>query len=170
MFKEIRPEEITDNAIKLIGTDSMLITAGKAGDFNTMTAAWGGLGYIWKKPVAYILIRPQRFTYQFTERYDWFSLGFFGGEHQDILDFCGSCSGRDTDKVKETGLTVLEYEDKALYFEQSRLTLICRKLYYQDIDPANFIEKSLERMYPLRDYHRMYIGHIEKVLVKTGQA
>jgi flavin reductase (DIM6/NTAB) family NADH-FMN oxidoreductase RutF len=166
MFREINIKDINESAAKLIGSDWMLITAGVMNDFNTMTAAWGGLGYLWNKPVAYTFIRPQRYTYLFAEKYDYFTLSFFKEEHREILNYCGSCSGKDKDKVKETGLISKDYEGKTVYFEQAHLVLICRKLYFQDVNPENFLDKSIHKVYPLKDYHRMYIGEIEKTLVR----
>ena len=169
MFHEIKPEDLNDSAIRMIGLDGMLVTAGVKSSFNTMTAAWGGLGFLWHKPVAFIFIRPQRYTYRFTELNEFFSLCFFTDEYSNVLDLCGSCSGRDTDKIKETGLKVLEYKDKAIYYEQARLALICRKLYYHDVEPGKFIDATIDKVYPLKDYHRMYIGEIEKVFSKASQ-
>jgi flavin reductase (DIM6/NTAB) family NADH-FMN oxidoreductase RutF len=166
MFKEIKPEELNESAIRLIGKDNFLITAGVSGDFNTMTAGWGGIGYLWNKPVVFIFVRPTRHTYSFNERFEHFSISFFSEQYRDILDLCGSRSGRDTDKIKETGLKPVEYEHKTIYFEQANVNIICRKIYFQDIDPHHFIDKNIEKMYPLKDYHRMYAGEIEKVLMK----
>ncbi len=166
-FTEISPELINDNVIKLIGTDWMLIAAGKKDDFNMMTAAWGGLGFLWKRPVAFIFVRPQRYTFQFTENYRYFSLGFFTERYRDMLNYCGSHSGKDVDKALECKLTVLEDEERGVYFEESKLVLLCRKIYREDIQPGNFMDPELEEIYTKKDYHRMYIGEIEKCLVKV---
>jgi flavin reductase (DIM6/NTAB) family NADH-FMN oxidoreductase RutF len=166
MFREINVNELNESAAKLIGSDWMLITAGHMDDYNTMTAAWGGLGYLWNKPVAYTFIRPQRYTYLFAEKYDYFTLSFFAKEHREILNYCGAHSGKEKDKIKETGLKTIDYEGKAVYFEQARLVLLCRKLYFQDVNPENFLDKSIQKVYPLKDYHRMYIGEIEKTFVR----
>lgn len=166
MFTEILPEELNESAIRLIGHDYMLITAGDLKSCNTMTAAWGGLGFLWRKPVSFIFIRPNRFTYGFTEKHDYYSLCFFEPEHREILEFCGTCSGRDTDKITETGLKAVDYQRKTVYFDQASIVLICRKLYHQDIDPARFLDENIDSLYPLKDYHRMYIGEIEKALIR----
>ncbi|MDZ7740805.1 MAG: flavin reductase family protein [Bacteroidota bacterium] len=165
-FTEISPELINDNTIKLIGSDWMLVTAGNKEEFNMMTAAWGGLGFLWKRPVAFIFVRPQRYTFRFTEKNQYFSLGFFTEKYREVLNYCGSHSGRDVDKALECNLTVLEEEKGTVYFEESRLVLVCRKIYQDDISPGNFVDQELEKIYPKKDYHRMYIGEIEKCLVK----
>jgi flavin reductase (DIM6/NTAB) family NADH-FMN oxidoreductase RutF len=166
-FKNIKPTEIYDNAIQMIGNDWMLITAGDLDHFNTMTAAWGGLGFLWKEPMATIFIRPQRYTYEFVEKYKEFTLSFFDKEHHDALKICGTRSGRDTDKMKETGLTALVSDRGNIYFKEARLVIECRKVYYDDIDPALFLDPEIDRLYPIGDYHRMYIGFITNCMIKA---
>ncbi len=162
-FMEIDPHELTDNVFRLIGQDWMLVTAGKREAFNTMTASWGGLGVLWNSPVSMIFVRPSRYTYEFIEREREYTLSFFGPEEKRALQICGSKSGRDIDKVKETGLTPL-FDQPAPYFEQARLVLVCRKLYTHDLDPAAFLDPAMMGSYKNGDYHRMYVGEIVKAL------
>lgn len=162
-FTETAPELLTDNPFKLIGTDWMLITAGTADSFNTMTASWGGLGVLWERKVAMCYIRPTRHTFSFVEQAALFTLSFFGEEHRKTLQYCGTHSGRNTDKVKGAGLTPVK-EGGFIYFNEARLVLACRKLYAQDIDPKLFLDPTIGGMYPQKDYHRMYIGEIVKCL------
>ena len=166
-FKKILPTEIPGNAVHMIGYDWMLITAGNKEHFNTMTAAWGGLGFLWKEPTATIFIRPQRYTYEFVEKYSDFTLCFFNKEHHEVLKICGTKSGRDIDKVKESGLTPLLSENGNIYFEEARLVIECKKDYYDDIKPELFLDKSLEKIYPALDYHRMYIGFITNCMINA---
>jgi flavin reductase (DIM6/NTAB) family NADH-FMN oxidoreductase RutF len=164
-FKETKPELLTDNPFKLIGTDWMLITAGTPESFNTMTASWGGLGILWERKVATCYIRPTRYTYELIERSQHFTLSFFNETFRKALTYCGTHSGRNVNKIKEAGITPMK-EKAFVYFEEARLVLACRKLYYQDIGPERFLDPTIESMYPQKDYHRMYIGEIEKCLVK----
>jgi flavin reductase (DIM6/NTAB) family NADH-FMN oxidoreductase RutF len=164
-FKDIKPEQLTDNPFKLIGKDWMLITAGTPEKFNTMTASWGGLGVLWERKVAFCFIRPTRFTYEFVEESENFTLSFFEEQHRKAMAFIGSHSGRDTDKIKETGLTPVK-EGGFVYFNEARLVLACRKLYFQDISPDRFLDPTINDMYPQKDYHRMYVGEIVKYLLK----
>ena len=163
-FMEIDPHELTDNVFRLIGQNWMLVTAGKREAFNTMTASWGGLGVLWNSPVSMIFVRPSRYTYEFIEREREYTLSFFGPEEKRALQICGSKSGRDIDKVKETGLTPL-FDQPAPYFEQARLVLICRKLYTHDLDPAAFLDPAIMGSYKNGNYHRMYVGEIVKALL-----
>jgi flavin reductase (DIM6/NTAB) family NADH-FMN oxidoreductase RutF len=165
-FKEIMPLEIKDNPIQLIGSEWMLITAGAPANFNTMTASWGSIGEIWFKPVCFCFVRPQRYTYEFMESGDAFTLCFFDASFKPKLNFCGSRSGRDTDKVAECGFTPAAAANGSVYFEEARLVLECRKLYFQDIDPANFLDDSIMKNYPKKDFHRMYIGEITRSLLR----
>lgn len=165
-FKSINPERISDNAFKLIGKDWMLITAGTADSYNTMTASWGGLGILWNKKVCFCFVRPTRHTYNFIEKANSFTLSFYDEKYRDMLQYCGAKSGRDVDKAASTGITPVAGTGGSVYFAEARLVLECRKLYYQDITPGNFIDPELDRHYPLKDYHRMYVGEIVNCLVK----
>jgi flavin reductase (DIM6/NTAB) family NADH-FMN oxidoreductase RutF len=166
LFKEIKPAEITANPFELIGRDWALITAKNGDGCNTMTASWGGVGIMWNKPVAFTFIRPQRFTYGLVENEEYFTLCFFEDEYRDALNFCGTKSGRDVDKIKETGLTPL-YDEAAPYFAEAKLVLICRKLYAQDLNEESVvIPAETGKFYNGGDYHRMYISEIVKVLKK----
>ena len=161
-FITISPYELEGNPFQMIDKQWMLITAGNEEKANTMTASWGGLGVLWFKPVSFAFIRPTRYTYEFTEREDAYSLCFFGEEYRDALKLCGTVSGRDRDKIAEAGLT-LRYEDGVPYFDEADTVLICRKMAVQDMDPAGFVDPTVEKHYN-NDYHRVYIGEITKVL------
>ena len=151
MFEKIDPKSLNQNVFSMIGDQWMLITAGTREQCNTMTASWGGLGVLWGKPVATVYIRPQRYTLEFVEREDRFTLCFFGEEYRKALALCGSKSGRDIDKVKECSFTV-EMEDGAPYFAEADLVLVCKKAYWQDMDPTHFRDgESDGKWYPQRD-------------------
>lgn len=150
-----------ENIFKMIGDDWMLITAGKHDHFNMMTASWGTMGILWNKPIAICFIRPQRYTYQFAGKYDYFTLSFFEEKYRKILQICGSRSGRDTDKVEAAGLNPLETELGNICYAQSRLFIECRKLYFGDLKKENFVLPDIaSHNYPTGDYHRFYIGEI----------
>ena len=166
-FKKITPQEIRDNPIKMIADDWMLITAGNQDEFNMMTASWGTIGNLWNEPVVFIFVRPQRYTYEFTENSDYFTLTFFEEKHRDILQFCGTKSGRDFDKVKETGLTPVFTELGNVYYEQARLVIECEKIYADFLKEDKFIDQAIvEKMYPNKDFHKVYVGKILNAWVK----
>lgn len=160
-FKKITVIDITDNFFKIIDKDWMLITAGTPENFNTMTASWGAMGILWNKPIAIAFIRPTRYTYDFANENEFFTLSFFTEKERKILQFCGSKSGRDVDKIAQTGLIPVKTDPDGISFEQSRLVLVCRKIYFDDLKPGNFLLPDTDqRNYPLKDYHRMFIGEI----------
>jgi flavin reductase (DIM6/NTAB) family NADH-FMN oxidoreductase RutF len=162
-MKLIDPYDLNESTFKLLDKDWTLISAGKAGHFNMMTASWGGFGILWNQPVAFIFVRPPRYTYEFLEQYDGFTLNFFGPGYRSILNFCGSKSGRSVDKMRESGLVPMETETGNIFFKEARLVFECSKIYYQDIQPGQFLDPQIEKNYPKKDYHRMYIGRIEKI-------
>ena len=161
LFNTVSAESLKDNFFSRLDRDWMLITAGTMAHFNTMTASWGTLGILWNKPVAICFIRPQRFTFQFAEKHAFYTLSFLEEQYRDILDFCGSHSGKDTDKVSQTGLKPVELGAESITFEQARLVIECRKLYADFIKPENFLVREImEKNYPGKDFHRFFIGEI----------
>lgn len=167
-MKRIEIKDLTENFFETISKEWMLVTAGTPDHFNTMTASWGGIGFLWNKPVAFVFIRPERYTYEFAENNEYLTLSFLGDENRQIYNICGSKSGRDTDKVQETGLKPLPTPDGNITFEQSRLTLECRKLYSRMLEPESFIDKQpLEKWYSENNgMHKMYIVEIVNVWKK----
>ena len=163
-FSKIDPEEITDNVFHLIGNDWMLITAGNLQSYNTMTASWGFMGILWNKPLAVCFIRPQRFTLEFVNKNDYYTLSFFTEEHRNILKFCGTKSGRDHDKALETGLIPVSTPQGNVTFSQARMVLECQKIYTGEIKEENFLLKELiSSNYPSKDFHRFFFGEIHNV-------
>ncbi|HUT64815.1 MAG TPA: flavin reductase family protein [Spirochaetota bacterium] len=163
-FDELDPKALNESVFKLIGSDWMLITAGNMESYNTMTASWGGLGHLWNLDVCFCFVRPTRHTHGFMERSETFSISFFEEKYREALDYCGSHSGKDVDKAKETGLTPVSGDRGTVYFDEARIVLECEKIYYQDINPDHFLDSSIESHYPIKDYHRMYIGRVLKAL------
>lgn len=166
-FKEITPKEITNNPFELIGDEWALVTSGSKDKFNTMTVSWGGVGIMWGKPVTFAFIRPQRYTFEFIEKNGFFTMSFFEESMRDALKFCGSKSGRDYDKVKETGLTPAFTEDGIPYFEQAKFVLVCKKMYGQFLNEESIIDSEQVSKWYNGDYHKMYVSEIVKVLTKT---
>ena len=164
MFKEISAKDINDNLIKAIADEWMLISAGNEKGHNMMTASWGFAGEVWGNDSVMALIRPQRYTMDFVNDNDYFTLSFYG-DNKDVHKICGSKSGRDVDKTALTGLTPV-FSDNTVYFEQARMVLICKKQFVQQMNIESFIDKEPLANYKDGDFHYMIIGKIEKVLVK----
>lgn len=165
-FKEIAPEELKDNVFQLIGKDWLLVTGSADGRTNAMTASWGGMGVMWGKPVAFLVIRPQRYTKEFIDRADGLTISVFGEERRKMMSYFGSVSGRDEDKISKAGLTPVE-DNGRVYFEEARMAFVCRKLYAQEMQEGCLLDDdSKAKWYPDKDYHTLYIAEIEKLLIK----
>ncbi|MDF2988904.1 MAG: flavin reductase [Eubacterium sp.] len=165
-FIEIKPEEFEQSPFKLIGSDWMLITAGKDKNVNTMTASWGGLGFMWGKNVSFIVIRPQRFTKEFIDSSEEFSLSFFDSTFKKQLGYIGSVSGRDEDKITRANLTVTQ-TGNVPYFDEAKIVIVCKKLYAQEYKQECFIDPGLnQKWYPESDHHTLYISEVLKILVR----
>jgi len=163
-FREIPAEEL-ENITRLFAKDWALITAGNEQAANTMVGGWGGAGYMWKKPVVSCVIRPQRYTYEFVEREDRLTLCFLPEEYRAALALCGKESGREMDKFAAAGLTPAFYEGVP-FVAESRLVIVGRKLYADDLKKEGFIDKEPLRYYEAGDFHRVYICEVEKIFVR----
>lgn len=145
----------------------MLVAAtDKDGKTNAMTASWGGLGVLWGKKVAFVFIRPQRYTKKFVDDAENFSLSFFEESYKPMLGYMGKVSGKNEDKIKKSGITV-QYKDGAPVFKEASLTLICRKMYRQTLEEDCFIDKTnIGKWYPQKDYHDMYVAEIVDEIIR----
>ena len=131
-----------------------------------MTASWGGLGWLWNKPVAFFFVRPERFTHQFIEAADLVTLSFYPESCRKALQICGTKSGRDSDKVSEAGLTPVLTPEGAVTFSQARLTLVCRKLFQTEMEDKDFVDRDLPDKWYSKEgdgLHTIYIAEIEKI-------
>lgn len=169
-FHEIKFEELNINPSVLFSKDWTLITAEKEGVVNTMAASWGTLGYGWGKNIVMVYIRPQRYTKEFVDANDRFSITVLPEEYRDKVTYLGTVSGRDEDKIQKAGLNIT-YESKVPYFEESKLVFICKKIYTPTVRPEDFLDANVPaNTYPINDYHTLYFAEIEKVLVKTEES
>lgn len=167
-MKEVSAKELNLNPMAVLADEWMLITAGtKERGYNTMTISWGHLGSIWgsNMPTAVVYVRPQRYTKEFVDREELFTLTVFPKEYHQQLAYLGTHSGRDEDKVAKAGLTPV-FGEGYTTFAEAKLTLVCRKLYRAPLLEEGFIDKKvMEASYPKRDFHDMYIGEIVKAFV-----
>ena len=160
---EINPYDLIINPHHLFDRQTLLLAAGNYsnGDFNEMTIGWGSIGTMWNKPFVEVVVRPTRFTYGFMEDYEDFTVSAFPSEHKKALSYLGTRSGRDGNKLAETDLSAISSQKvKSPSFEQAELTIECRTMYSADFDPTRFIDPTIEKNYPKKDYHRVYYGEI----------
>lgn len=164
-MKEINIRDVKENLVKMISDDWALVSAADGEKWNTMTISWGGVGELWGKDVVFAFIRPQRYTKEFMDKSDYFTVSFFDEEYKDALKICGTKSGRDCDKINLAGLSA-QFDGVAVYPAEAKLVIKCRKIAVQKMDNAGFIDPSIESNYKSGDYHFIYVGEIEKVLEK----
>lgn len=164
MDREYIPvEQFKSKAYGLFEDQWLLLTSGDfdQSQFNTMTISWGSLGVMWGRPFAQVVVRPVRYTFEFIERFDTFTLCAFPAAYHKALALLGSRSGRDGDKIGASGLTpVAASRVAAPAFAEAELVIECRKMYWQDLDPTHFLDPDIHRNYPQKDYHRVYYGEI----------
>jgi flavin reductase (DIM6/NTAB) family NADH-FMN oxidoreductase RutF len=159
----IDPSRVTLPVFHTWDNQWFLLTAGdfETGKFNSMTVGWGAFGVMWKKPMALVVVRPTRHTFRFMEEHRDFTVCSFGSGQRQALEFCGSHSGRDMDKIARCGLTpVASTRVAAPGFDEAELIVECRKMYSDDFDPRRFLAEFIESNYPKKDYHRLYIGEV----------
>lgn len=140
-----------------------LVTSGKIEDFNTMTISWGGLGTLWAKPVATVYVKPIRYTYQYLEKNDYFTVSFYPSEYKKDLGILGSLSGRDVDKVAKTSLHAKKIE-QGITFEEAEITLLCKKIYWQDLNVEAMPKEVIQHYYQTEKPHRMYVGEVIDII------
>lgn len=153
------------NPFKLIGKDWYLLTSGDEKGYNTMTASWGQMGVLWGSPAFTCVVRPNRKTFEFMEKNDLFTVSFFSEKYRNVLSFCGSHSGRDCDKAKETGITPL-FIDGTTAFEEADMIFVCRKLYAQDLSEEHVKYGKIMKFYETDPFHKSFTGEIIGAYIK----
>lgn len=167
-FQEIDLNTFQCDVFHMFGKATPLLTVGDRESLNTMTIGWGGFGTLWGKPVCTVYVRPERYTYEFMEKYDYFTVAVFGDAYKKAMALCGTQSGRDVDKAKECALTPMFSEGDAPYFAEADIVVVCKKLYAQDLTSACALAKETVLPYygEKGNWHRMYIGEVVQVLKK----
>jgi len=169
-FKKIEVRELKENTIKLFADDWGLVTAGDSADFNTMTISWGGIGNLWNKPATFIFIKPERYTFGFIEKHQSYTISFFDhAEYQDDLLVCGSKSGRDGDKLKETKLTKLCLPSGEMAFKEARIIFECKIIYQDSLNSETTPDREKKRYYKTDHFHKLYVGEITAIWRKESE-
>lgn len=138
-----------------------LLAAGQEGNFNMMTVSWGSFGQLWSKEVTTVYVRQSRYTMQFMDKNSHYALIFLKDGHKDALGVLGSKSGREIDKMAGAGLTPVFTPEGVPTFEEAELTLVCRKLYKDDMPKENFLDPAVyDKCYADGNIHSMFIGEI----------
>lgn len=159
----IDPNHFSSQLFEIWNSGWFLLTSGdfQAGQYNCMTVSWGSFGCLWNLPVAMVVVRPSRYTFEFINSYESFTLCAFPEEYRKDLSYLGSHSGRDGDKIAHSGLTPCAARQVAApVFEQAQLAVECRRVYWQDLEPEHFQDDRIQPHYPQGDVHRMLVGEI----------
>lgn len=165
VFQPIPVDDLELNPFETIGKDWALVSAGSKKTANTMTVSWGGIGVLWGKNVAFIFVRDSRYTKEFIDAGDFFSISFMGKDYKEALNFCGSHSGRDTDKVSEAGLT-WNYKHSIPFIDEGSFVLLCHKLAAVKLTEDSFISPEISKFYKDGDMHTMYVGEIIELMAR----
>ncbi len=164
-FQPFPIEQLEINPFEKIGKEWALVSAGSKKKANTMTVSWGGVGVLWGKNVAFIFIRDSRYTKEFIDANDFFSISFLNDQYRDALNYCGSHSGRDEDKLKNAGLN-WNYKLSIPFVDEGNLILLCQKLSATKITEESFLVPDIKKWYADKDMHTMYVAEILEVLAR----
>lgn len=166
---EIAVTELSIDVVNLWMNRWLLLTAGTADDCNMMTVAWGSVGCMWSKPFAQVVVRPQRHTRKYMDQMGSFTLCAFPEKYRKDLQTLGTISGRDGDKLSQTGLTLMDSQNvSAPSYKEADLVLECRTMYHQDMAPGGFVDETIRDNYTANDYHRIYFGEILAAFCDAG--
>ena len=150
---------------KKFNEDWALLTVGDKNKYNTMTISWGTLGTLWNKEVVIVFVRKSRYTHEFIENNEYFTVSFYSDKYKKDLGILGSVSGRDKDKVSLTKLTP-EFLDNTTTFKEASETLVCKKIYMQDMDINSIPSDIKEKLYSDFDIHTIVVGEVVDILSK----
>ena len=152
-----------EDTLKLFNNKWALVTAGTKEDFNTMTIGWGGLGSLWSKPTISVYIKPCRYTFKYMNDSDYFTVSFYDERYRDDLRILGTKSKRDMDKLALTNLHP-DFLENAITFKEAKCTIVCKKIYWQDLDINNMPKDVIDKYYLKEEPHRMFVGEVVKVI------
>jgi len=168
MAFSIADSEVT-KAFQNIGNEWALLSVGAEKHFNAMTISWGSLGFIWQRPVITVLVRPPRYTHEFMDEFENFSVSFYDRKYRNALNILGTQSGRDTNKIALSGLTPA-FVDGVPTFKDAYLTVIAHRIYRGQMESAGFLIPAVdEEFYPKKDYHTVYFAELVKTVGKNQE-
>ncbi len=138
-----------------------LLVSGDVGEANVMTIGWGLIGPLWGRPFFMVAVRPSRHTFGFIEKTGDFTVNVPRKGMEEIVDYCGSVSGREHDKFKETGLTLEPGRSvDSPIISECGVHYECRVAYKTRVTPNGLPQAILSDSYPSGNYHTLYFGEI----------
>ena len=170
MYKDIRYNELTKEMFEQLEKGAFLTTK-VDNKVNTMTIAWGGVSFVWYRPVFIAYVRYSRDTYQMLENGQEFTINVpLTKDLKKELAFCGTKSGRDYDKISECGLTLLDGRTiNTPVIQECDLHFECKVVYKQAMEPGLIPQEVKDRFYKNNNYHVMYYGEITDSYLIKGE-
>jgi flavin reductase (DIM6/NTAB) family NADH-FMN oxidoreductase RutF len=139
----------------------LLVSRGKKGLPNVMAIGWGTIGILWRRPIFIVMVRPSRYTYKLIEETGEFTVNIATPELKEVVQYCGTVSGRDHNKFKEKQLTAIPSKEvKTPIIKECILHFECRVVYKNDLIPSELEKSIIQTLYPKGDFHRVYLGEI----------
>ena len=163
-WRQIEPWQLRDNPVNLF-EDAMALTVGEGDSINSMTIGWGGIGVLWGKPVVTVYVEQRRFTKHLMDQNERFTIEAFSEDYASVLQYLGTASGRNEDKITGSGLTLKFTPSGTPAFEEGRLLIECRKIYEAPFQPEGFGDIPTQ-VYSARPLHTVYVGEILNVWTK----
>lgn len=165
-FQTYPMELLEINPFTKLGKEWALVTAGDRQKANPMTVSWGGMGVLWGKNVIYIFIRDSRYTKEFIDHGEFFSLSFLDKSYKEALAYCGSACGRDENKWEKANLTPA-FRHSIPYPDEANLVFLCRKMASVPLPEETFCDSQImENWYKTKDMHTLYVGEIIEVMAR----
>jgi flavin reductase (DIM6/NTAB) family NADH-FMN oxidoreductase RutF len=152
---------IVETLSKLENPGLLLLSTNKAGKSNVMTIGWGLVGTFWRMPVFMIAVRPTRYTHEFIEEGNEFTVNVPTDGMNKIVEYCGTISGRKADKIKECNLTLEKAKKtKTPIIKQCKIHYECKVVHKLQVSPKLVPPDVKQELYPKTDYHTLYFGEI----------
>lgn len=160
--KEVHYTQNLDVTLGALAKGGLLLASTKkSGESNVMTIGWGTVGTIWGKQVFIVMVRPSRYTYEFIEESDEFTVNVPTEAMRKWVAYCGTNSGRDVDKFAEGKMSISPGQKvKSITIDASPLVYECKVIHKNQVIPANLDPDIDARSYPRGDYHTIYFGEI----------
>ena len=142
--------------------DAQLLAAGNKEKSNAMTIGWGAIGTLWQRPALTVYVAEKRYTKEFMDREEYFTVMSFDVENSKVLNYMGTKSGRDGDKAHALGLHTAYTPNGTPYYTEATMVIECRIMYAAPFDPSGFksdVPKNMYSRFPA-GIHSMYIGEV----------
>ena len=159
---EVAYDTYLRETVKALANPGVLLVSKRLGTgANVMTIGWGALGVVWGRPTFVVLVRPSRYTFGLIETAGDFTVNVLSRDYADVFQYCGSVSGRDTDKLADRGLaTIPSLKVASPTLEQALIVYECKVLHSNDVLPERLDREVINACYPSGNFHRLYYGEI----------